>query len=180
MAVTKIYTLSDPFTDKVRYVGRTNQPKIRLYNHIRSANILRKTKNHAWINSVISKGGKPIMHIIDECESENYAELEMFYISLFKGLGFNLTNLTDGGDGSLGRPATDENKKKMSNFMKGNNYAIGSTHKRKCVYTTVNGNIMEFKSITNASEQLGIPRRAISNNVNGWSNSTHGLKFYTL
>jgi hypothetical protein len=178
MAVTKIYTLSDPFTDKVRYVGRTKEPKARLNGHIRESKKSNKTRKQRWIKSVLKKGGTPIMHIIDEIESEKYQELEMFYISFFKQLGFDLTNSTEGGDGSIGCPSSEKQKNKLKEIMVGNNYAAGNTNLRKGVSTTIDGVVFNFDSVTHASIELNISRRAISNNINGWSNYTHGLKFY--
>jgi hypothetical protein len=95
--MTFIYTLSDPITNEIRYVGKTKNPSDRLKGHIKESYKKNTYKNN-WVNGLITKNNTPIMEIIDEVE-ENWQFWESFYIYLFKSWGFNLTNMTDGGEG---------------------------------------------------------------------------------
>ena len=45
--------------------------------------------------------------------------MEIFYISYFKFLGFNLLNMTIGGEGCLGIKRSIETRKKLSEKLKG-------------------------------------------------------------
>lgn len=162
MAVNKIYTLTDPITNEVRYVGKSQNPKKRLYEHIGESKRKCNTEKHFWINYLLSKGYKPVIDVVEECDNSEAEFFEIFYISLFKSWGFNLTNKTIGG---------------LSECMRNNKYSIGSTHKRKKISAIINNEYREFDSVSHASIELGIARRAISNTLNGWSKTTYGIKF---
>ncbi len=91
-----IYTLSDPVTNQVRYIGKTNHLGKRLWSHLHSKDRSHKT---SWIKSL--KGLDPVMEILEEYidEKESYSA-EMYWIGQFKVWGFNLVNLTSGGEGA--------------------------------------------------------------------------------
>jgi group I intron endonuclease len=59
---------------------------------------------------MITRGIKPRLIIIEECNLQNWVEREQYYIKVYE----NLTNLTDGGEGAFGYKHTDEIKKLMS------------------------------------------------------------------
>lgn len=94
---TKIYTLTDPNTNKVRYVGKSNNPKLRYNKHCVLSN--KNTHKNNWINKLLKENKKPILDIIDEVPIENWVFWETYWISQFKTWGFNLVNNTNGGDG---------------------------------------------------------------------------------
>ena len=104
MKITFIYSLSDPRTGHVRYIGKSNNPKRRLVGgHLPSIHDKRnKTKKRSWLKNVIDSGNRPILEIIDVVSCEEWEFWESYYISLYRSWGFNLTNLTNGGGGSLG------------------------------------------------------------------------------
>ena len=93
-----IYTLSDPETRAVRYVGKSISPSSRLIRHISESKSGRYNNHRVnWIKSLIGKGLEPKMDIIDEVDGE-WEWVEEYWISQFKSWGFHLTNGTDGGD----------------------------------------------------------------------------------
>ena len=98
MKTTNIYTLTDPITNEVRYVGKTNSISQRYKAHLNKA---RKHQAHKlnWINSLKKKGLKPIIEVIDIVPVEDWRFWEKYWISQIKTWGFNLVNYTDGGDG---------------------------------------------------------------------------------
>ena len=99
-----IYTLEDPITKEVRYIGKTKKELVeRMYSHISNYR-LKKEKSHknSWIKSLKQKNLKPIIKELDLVKEEDWEFWEQFYINLFKSWGFNLTNMTKGGEGSLG------------------------------------------------------------------------------
>jgi hypothetical protein len=108
---TYIYTLSCP-DGNIRYVGKSIDPKRRLNEHIKNYNKSISYKNN-WIKSLIEKGEYPIISIIDEVEYEDSSFFEIFWICQIKSWGFNLTNLTLGGEGTIGYKFTFEQIQKM-------------------------------------------------------------------
>lgn len=96
--LTHIYTLSCPETGLVRYIGKSNNPNVRFSQHLRRS---KKEKNYkkCWISSLLEKGSKPIMQVIDSVPFCDWQFWEKYYIKLFKSMGAKLTNQTDGGDG---------------------------------------------------------------------------------
>lgn len=102
-----VYTLSCPITNHVRYVGKTNNLDKRLSAHI---NDKMKSYKSSWIASLANKGLKPILETLDETDDERYSYvLEVYWIAQMKQWGFNLTNLTNGGEGFSGVDLKGEN-----------------------------------------------------------------------
>jgi hypothetical protein len=143
---TLIYTLSDPDTKEIRYIGKTIKPlKHRLASHIYTS---KKKNNHrcSWIKSITNKGKKPIINIIDFCEWDKSQKLEEYWISQFKTWGFNLVNSTDGGEGNLGL--------KLSTIRKQN---LIKVHSKTVYQYDIEGNfIREFNSCQEAANYLNI------------------------
>ncbi len=108
-----IYSLNCPITNNPKYIGKTNNLRKRLRGHLKEHE---KTKKNNWIKSLRSKGLKPIMRIIDKVENSEWIFWEQHYISLYRSWGFDLKNMTDGGEGTK---MTDEIRKKQSEARKG-------------------------------------------------------------
>lgn len=124
MIHTNIYTLRDPITNEIRYVGKTNNISERYKAHLNKA---RKHQIHKknWINSLKNKGLKPIIEIIDIVPITEWIFWEKYWISQMKTWGFNLINYTEGGDG-----CTFGNQ---TSFKKGNiTWNKGTRHKKIC------------------------------------------------
>lgn len=93
-----IYILIDPRNNQVRYVGQSNNPKLRLNKHIQySKCIKRPNRNTSWIKSLLNENLKPIMEVIDTVPFNEWEFWERHYISLYKTWGFKLNNHTNGG-----------------------------------------------------------------------------------
>jgi group I intron endonuclease len=109
-----IYSLSDPVSGVVKYIGQTSKTlNERIKSHLKDANYKKNNKRIAWINSLTKKGKIPVIEIIDEVPEEDWIFWEMYWIEQFKVWGFNLKNGTKGGDGIKGYVYTEEDKKKM-------------------------------------------------------------------
>lgn len=109
-----IYALEYP-KGNIRYIGKTVNLQQRYARHLRDAKKLTTSHKLAWLNSLLKKGERPIMTIIDEVPIDDWVFWEQHYISLYLSWGFELTNSTFGGEGLL---ATEEVKKKISNSCK--------------------------------------------------------------
>ena len=114
-----IYGLLDPETQQLRYVGYTSN-KIKRYSKHHSLKVLANDFSHKanWIKSLIAKGLKAEMMIIEEfATAEELPEAEIKYISNYRNVGYDLTNSTDGGEGQ--QNPSEETRKKMGSGQRG-------------------------------------------------------------
>lgn len=92
-----IYTLSDPDSGEVRYVGKANNINKRLATHISDS---RKSNRPVcnWVAKLVRNGKAPVITTIAICSHESWQEEERKQIALFRSTHSNLLNLADGGD----------------------------------------------------------------------------------
>ena len=195
MKKVKIYALIEPTTKKIRYIGKTAYAlNVRLSQHLRDTNS--KTHKFKWINSLKKNNLKPEIILIEEVDEDSWIEKERMYISLFKSLGYKLTNTSDGGEGggSKGHKHSDDFKKKQSDMMKERNknnplpkefYFELAKNKRKAILKLDKNGclISEYKSTYEAAESIvGTNKSAvkkaantITNSLKGRSKSAHGF-----
>lgn len=129
MKNTYIYLILNPTTNEVRYIGKTVDPKRRFYEHLN-----RRVNNHCsnWIYSLLQNNILPEFVIIDEVFEQDWQFYEKYWISQFKSWGFNLTNMTNGGEGCLKREFSEETKIKISIGNKGKHkYWLGKKFSRQ-------------------------------------------------
>ncbi len=95
-----IYTLEDPITNQIRYVGITSSTiKERLQNHIKNTKYRKRQTQSGkdrWILDLLSKNLLPIITEIEVVNDHyNYVEevLEIYWIWQFKSWGFDLLNI---------------------------------------------------------------------------------------
>jgi group I intron endonuclease len=202
-----IYGLINPITKELRYVGKTNNLKIRLQGHKDETKRGVKSHKNNWIKGLLKEGLNPEIIIIDEIESDDWSWLEIYWISQFKTWGFNLTNATDGGENPpswLGKTHSDEYKIIRSKIMIENNPAKNMTDNwknnirkshienkfqppesaynkiRKPVlqYSLDDEFIKEWDSATKAAEGVGLKRPCgISATCLGNRNKSGGFKW---
>lgn len=107
--LTRIYVLKDPRDGAVRYVGKTvAQVRIRLSNHITAA--IRDGKDTyvcRWIRKLHADGVQPTVEMIDTA-GDDWAKREAYWIDWYWTRGAKLTNVTLGGEGTLGFRHTAE------------------------------------------------------------------------
>ncbi len=98
----KIYTLNDPISGDVRYIGQTFRTlKTRLREHLRD----KITNQHKmyWIIKLSKLNLTPKIVLIKEnLNKEECNRLEIEYIKTYKEAGYKLINITNGGDGTTG------------------------------------------------------------------------------
>ena len=157
-----IYVLCDPDTEEIRYVGRTiNKLSVRLNCHC-CINGIRKNHNYwckNWVVSLLHNNKRPLIKVIDIVDINNWQENEKYYINLYKGKNYNLTNFAEGGLGN-----TRSNAKKWSDIQKRN--------KKECLLKRNNSitliNLEEDIIIYNSnflyiSEYLNVPYKRVCN-----------------
>ena len=107
-----IYCLIDPITNQVRYVGKAADIQKRFHRHLSEK---RGTHKNNWIQSLASRGLKPIISVVQslyDCTDEDWQNAEIFWINYYKSKGCNLCNLDSGG--KSGFLKSKETKEKMS------------------------------------------------------------------
>jgi group I intron endonuclease len=105
-----IYGLIDPRNNKIRYIGWCINPSGRLKSHLMSSQLKRNTHKINWIKQLLSINLKPILEILEIVSITDYAIKEQWWIKIFGRE--NLTNSTDGGEGTLN--PSDETREKIS------------------------------------------------------------------
>ena len=97
METIYIYSLKNPITNEIRYIGKTGNLHRRLQNHISHSKTL-NTRIGNWIKSLIKENLLPIIQVIEECNENNWEEKEIYWIQYYKDLGCNLVNFRKGGN----------------------------------------------------------------------------------
>ena len=105
-----IYSLIDPRDNIVRYVGKSKNIKMRLSYHTTPSKLKKNTHKNNWIKQLLSLGLKPTIIILETVYKNIWKEKEKYWINFFGRE--NLTNGTDGGEGSSG--ATEETRNIIS------------------------------------------------------------------
>ena len=131
-----IYTLHDPrYPSMVRYVGWATDTKRRLVRHIAAARANRdQTYCGRWKRTLLEVGVEPILTVVESGVGDGWGLAESKWVTHFRSTGHNLTNLTDGGDGTRGytvplekrRKLTDEQKRKIGDSHRGRKHTSES------------------------------------------------------
>jgi group I intron endonuclease len=111
-----IYSLIDPETNEIRYIGLTfNDLKQRLKSHCSEKSNSHKSN---WIQSLKQKGLKPIIESIEDniLSYDEVCKREIFYIDKYKSEGHRLTNMSSGGNKN--KKMSEETRKRMSESAK--------------------------------------------------------------
>lgn len=98
--VTYIYALRDPRDRTVHYIGKSNNPRLRLISHLEDKETnQRKT---AWIDELAALGLKPDLDILEDVALLEWQKAERSWIAHGFAEGWPLTNISAGGGGPLG------------------------------------------------------------------------------
>lgn len=182
-----IYTLSNPITKEVRYIGKTKRKlRFRMYQHLSNYKLMNeKSYKNSWILSLKKKSLKPDIEILDIVDESTWAFWESYWISQFKAWGFNLTNMTEGGEGGsskgpLGYKHTKEAKRRISIANRGTKSEewlknISEGMKKPIIQYDLGGNyLQEWKSATDAALALGDINK--KKNISAVLNNKYGKK----
>ena len=96
-----IYALVDPITGEIRYVGKSTDPTKRLSFHLSKRSLKTNSPKNLWIRKLLDKGLRPLLVILQKCDPNKWAEAERGWIVMFRMVGAELTNTSDGGEGVL-------------------------------------------------------------------------------
>lgn len=106
-----IYALRDPRTDEVRYVGKSTIGMRRPNQHSKEWSLVSNTHKNNWIKSLQLINLNPVIDVLEVHETpDTLEESEIFHISYLRAIGCNLTNATEGGEGTMGRSCSELTK----------------------------------------------------------------------
>lgn len=116
-----IYTLSEPNTTTVRYVGLTGDPTTRLAAHLSGHKVLKKSHRRHWLNKLKVNGLVPTMRVVGIArDAVEASALECYWIRFYKERGYSLVNYTKGGGNPVYWDAAA--RERHSSLRKGNSY----------------------------------------------------------
>ena len=174
-----IYGLIDPIKNQIRYIGKTNDVKVRFKNHLNACRD-KNTHKRNWINTLNRSGRKPELLIIDTVLVDDWKYWEIFWIAYYKSIGADLLNYTIGGDGltfgnqtsfktghnpwNTGIPRSKKTKDKIRKSLTG----IPTGRVRKIIQYDLNNNIIaRYNSMSDAAKLTNSQMSKISDCCNG-------------
>ena len=98
MQTTFIYSLTCPISGEIKYIGKADDVKRRLRQHVYQSKNSDGKKN-MWIRGLMTEGLKPIMGVLDEVPLDDWGYWEDYWINQSKIWGFELLNKMSGGHG---------------------------------------------------------------------------------
>ncbi len=105
-----IYALCEPNDARhVRYIGKTGNLSERYGGHISKALNYAQEGNYPkahWIRELQRRGLSPVMDVLEICDENSWIEAERAWISYYRAVSDNLTNVADGGE-TGSRPVVD-------------------------------------------------------------------------
>jgi group I intron endonuclease len=179
----KIYGLTCPISNEIRYVGQTTITlNERLCRHIyktkykiKNGKVLTHKEN--WLKKLIEFElvDKIKITLLEECDIKLLNEREIYWISDFKSK-YKLTNLTDGGEGTRGFKMPTEFLERLSKMKVGNKNRVGKKHSektKKLISKKVSG-----KNNGNFGKPMSEDRKNKIGNANsGENNGMFGVRF---
>ena len=202
--VVYIYSLKDPRDYQIKYIGKTIDIDRRRKEH-NQIHRNKKSKKNSWIIHLIKNGMQPIMEVLEECKELDWVERERYWIRYYNELGFNLKNMTLGGESNDGYVFTKEDRlkqsksqrlrhkttpfsmetreklsKKAKETLNGlDNLKLGSKKSQTpIIQKTKDGEIIkEWESLQQAADELCIERSNISHCLRGRIKTSGGFKW---
>ena len=164
---TYIYALIHPLTKEIKYIGKTDRPKIRLREHIKdSQQPGKKNKKEAWIKSLLNKELKPELVILEKVSQSEWKTKEREWIAKYKD---QLKNDTKGGDGIDGHKHSLEALAKMkpSWIKKGQRLSPKTEFKKGHIKTkewreTISKKLKGYKHSEKSKRNMSIAQKKIS------------------
>lgn len=165
--LTYIYVMRCPTTDVVKYVGKTINPSYRFRKHLTEKH---RNKKCLWVNSLLSRGLKPVFEIVETVPSfGDWETAERNWIRHFRDLGQAFCNQTDGGESGSqkGRPITKKHKTAISLANTGrkrpDNVLNNKLHKARPVGKyDLNGHLLDvFQGTHEAAKSIGRNQRRL-------------------
>ena len=117
-----IYTLSDPVTRIVRYVGKATDAIRRRKGHIWEARSGKfQDRKNRWLRSLLHRGLEPVQCVVESgTGQDSWQEPERRWIAFYRAWGGHIVNCHEGGIGGIdGRHPPEETRRKVSASLQG-------------------------------------------------------------
>lgn len=137
-----IYVFSDE-CGIPKYVGKAKCLDARVKQHLNRDRFRYKTWFYNWLNKQIREEKEFFIDVLEEVNAENYIEKEKYWIKHIKENGYNLTNMTDGGDGNNNQIFSKEAREKKRIAMTGR---VFSEETRKLISKRLTGKIVSAET----------------------------------
>jgi hypothetical protein len=123
-----IYGLIDPFTFKIRYIGKTANLRVRINGHMSDKE---KTYKTNWIKELLKAGKRPIMVVIRKLpDTADWQIEERKWIAIARKYKWPLVNCTEGGSGIFGLSGPGKERKNFGSF-KGKHHTLEAKQKNR-------------------------------------------------
>jgi hypothetical protein len=166
-----IYGLVCPISNEIRYIGKSDNPRKRLQEHLDE-----RRRNHRgnWIQSLRAQGLAPTLIILEETDTDLWQECERWHIAAARAQGHRLTNQTNGGEGGgiLGRVLSATTRERIAAALRGRkrspaaNEKITAYQRQKRVSDVTRQRISEArKGIQFSEETIEKLRHASTGNI---------------
>lgn len=137
LAMKCIYLLKEPTSGAPRYVGQTDNPKIRLNFHVAHARRCRgkATANCGvvrWILELLDSGLRPVMEVIED-KPVNADAAEQRWIKEYRERFCDLLNVCAGGRTRKEFTHSEETKQRMRLSMRGKKKTLSEEQRRAIV-----------------------------------------------
>ena len=149
-----IYGLIDPLTLCLRYIGVTSRPQVRLKEHLTERG---KCHRIYWLDQLKKAKLVPIFEVLAETDDLTWQDDERFLIGLFRALGADLVNDTDGGEGGTvgaiarARLSAAHKGKRLSESHR---LAIGDAHRGRRLSESHRENLKKAAKLPKHLERL--------------------------
>jgi hypothetical protein len=148
-----VYTLSDPFTNEIKYIGSTTTRMCnKLATHLFDSKTRCSHLTSDWIKSLLKKGLKPNIYVLEYCEAHERLNLERFYIVYLHSLGIPLLNITYIRKPNRSKTLTTEHRNKLSKSKTGKSVP---NNRKKVGQHDNDGNLIKiWDGVINAQNQM--------------------------
>ena len=97
---TYIYALLDPGTESIRYIGKSDDPETRLFQHVYECKCVDRlplydSAKQEWIRELLRAGAQPEMRILEMVPRRQHHAAERRWIRWAIERGHDLTNTRD-------------------------------------------------------------------------------------
>lgn len=180
MSKRLIYGLLDPRTTEIRYIGKSTYGLERPKRHQRRS-ILKRDHKSNWLRQLFDAGLTCDIIVLERLrEDQDINEREISWIAYGKSLGWRLTNLTVGGDGSAGYTLSDERKDRIGAVHRGKTVSVETREKISAGMGTQVVDITTettYRSIQEAAKAIGGHVSCVCRVLKGVQRQTKGHIF---
>lgn len=146
-----VYALRDPRSNAIRYVGITTNLQKRYSSHLKAKDA---TPRGIWIRELLAANLAPILEVLETGEDADCQTPERRWIATLRATGCDLTNTTDGGNGTAGYEWTPEARAKVGAAVRGTKHTPERKAKFAAAHRALNRRLSdEHKAIVSKTHK---------------------------